>query len=148
MKKLSYVLGLLAMTIMMTITSCSGDSKGRDKDISEDVQKYCDMFDECADMINDADSQQSLQDTFIGMQADEKRLQSKLDMETELTDDDREALLDSYMNYTSTFTYRLIDLGMGSNSRSEAEAELNKYENHVSEMLDECETLGDFINGL
>lgn len=134
MKKLSYILGLVAMVVMMTMTSCSG--------VSEDVQKLCDTFDDAATKIESVKTPEELGkyvENFISTSND-----VKIDESTKLTDDDKEALSKSFMNYSSALLHKIIDLGMGYATDAEIESNLEKMKEKVDKVLAESETLGEF----
>ena len=133
MKKLSYLFGLMAMVVMMAMTSC--------KNVNEEVQKACDAIDNATTELEDATS---LQD-FMVISNDLQKSLSDLDTEVELTEDDKDALMESVMNMNKVLANKSHELRPDAVSDSELEKQIKDAEEELTKELAKCKTLGDAL---
>jgi len=137
MKRLSSLFGLVAVLVIMAMTSCTKTN--------EDVQKVCDTFDSGTEAINDADSQQELEEAVRAFMEDMNDLDKEgIDESVKLSDDDKSALKKAFMDYTTAMAHKIVDLGLSEYSMSTVDDNLDEIEKQLDKILEKSETLGDF----
>ena len=140
MKKLGYLLGLMAMVVMMAMTSCKKD--GSSADISPDVQTVCDLFDDLTSEIENAEDIT----VFLNISQSLLNLDPDIDEQTELTDDDKDALKESFMSFATTLMNKTAEFVPQEISGLDVDEKLQEAEQELNEILEQSVTLGDFLD--
>lgn len=132
MKKITYLFGLMAMVVMMTMTACSG--------VNSDVKKVCDVLDEATEKIEAASNMNEIQAAMTEIQNSDE----EVDESVELTADDKAALKDSFMGACNAMVDKMVELYPELSAQENIEDVKAQMESRVDEIIENSKTLGDF----